>query len=147
MCKTFIHECRYTSIEDLLKLENQICFPAYAFSRNLTNLYRPLLAQLDITYPQYLVLMVLWEHQTQTVNQLGEKLYLDTGTLTPLLKRLEQKGLINRIRGKQDERVVMISLTTSGTQLKGKAIHIPIELVKCANVSNDRTIAIKSSFK
>ncbi|MBD1386728.1 MarR family transcriptional regulator [Mucilaginibacter rigui] len=131
-------------MEDLLKLENQICFPAYAFSRNLTNLYRPLLAQLDITYPQYLVLMVLWEHKTQTVNQLGEKLYLDTGTLTPLLKRLEQKGLINRTRGKHDERVVMISLTTSGAQLKEKAKHIPMELVKCANVSMDELLQLKT---
>ncbi|TWR28150.1 MarR family transcriptional regulator [Mucilaginibacter achroorhodeus] len=131
-------------MEDLLKLENQICFPAYAFSRNLTNLYRPLLAKLDITYPQYLVLMVLWEHKTQTVNQLGEKLYLDTGTLTPLLKRLEQKGLVNRIRGTQDERIVMISLTTAGSQLKEEAKHIPMELVKCANVSIDELLQLRT---
>ncbi|QXV66744.1 MarR family transcriptional regulator [Mucilaginibacter sp. 21P] len=131
-------------MEDLLKLENQICFPAYAFSRNLTNLYRPLLAKLDITYPQYLVLMVLWEHKTQTVNQLGEKLYLDTGTLTPLLKRLEQKGLVNRIRGTQDERIVMISLTTTGSQLKEEAKHIPMELVKCANVSIDELLQLRT---
>lgn len=135
---------RFIIMKDLLKLEEQICFPAYAFSRNLTNLYRPLLAPMDITYPQYLVLMVLWEHQMQTVNQLGEKLHLDTGTLTPLLKRLEQKGLINRTRGKQDERVVVISLTTSGTQLKEKAKHIPMELVKCANVSIDELLQLKA---
>jgi len=131
-------------MEDLLKLENQICFPAYAFSRNLTNLYRPLLAQLDITYPQYLVLIVLWEHQQQTVNQLGEQLYLDTGTLTPLLKRLEQKGLVNRTRSKQDERVVIISLTAPGKELKEKAKHIPMELVKCANVSIDELQQLKT---
>ncbi|MDT3405295.1 MarR family winged helix-turn-helix transcriptional regulator [Mucilaginibacter terrae] len=131
-------------MEDLLKLENQICFPAYAFSRNLTNLYRPLLAQLNITYPQYLVLMVLWEHKEQTVNQLGEKLHLDTGTLTPLLKRLEQKGLVNRTRGKQDERIVIITLTTSGAQLKEQAKHIPLELVKCTNMSIDELLQLKS---
>ncbi|WP_345951578.1 MarR family transcriptional regulator [Mucilaginibacter sp. PAMB04274] len=131
-------------MEDLLKLENQICFPAYAFSRNLTNLYRPLLAELDITYPQYLVLMVLWEHKQQTVNQLGEKLYLDTGTLTPLLKRLEQKGIVSRIRSKQDERIVMISLTTSGIQLKERAKHIPLELLKCTNMSIDELLQLKA---
>ncbi|MVN91269.1 MarR family winged helix-turn-helix transcriptional regulator [Mucilaginibacter aquatilis] len=131
-------------MEDLLKLENQICFPAYAFSRNLTNLYRPLLAELDITYPQYLVLMVLWEHKEQTVNQLGEKLHLDTGTLTPLLKRLELKKLVNRTRSKQDERIVLISLTTLGIKLKEKAQHIPMELVKCSNVSIDELMQLKA---
>ncbi|OJW17005.1 MarR family transcriptional regulator [Mucilaginibacter sp. 44-25] len=130
-------------MENLLKLEDQICFPAYAFSRNLTNLYRPLLAQLDITYPQYLVLMVLWEHREQTVNQLGEKLYLDTGTLTPLLKRLEQKGLVNRTRGKLDERIVMISLTASGIKLKESAKHIPMELIRCSNISVDELSQLK----
>ncbi|WP_295768952.1 MarR family transcriptional regulator [uncultured Mucilaginibacter sp.] len=131
-------------MEDLLKLENQICFPAYAFSRSLTNLYRPLLAQLDITYPQYLVLMVLWEHHEQTVNQLGEKLHLDSGTLTPLLKRLELKKLVNRTRSKQDERIVLVSLTTSGIQLKNQAQHIPMELVKCSNVSMDELMQLKN---
>jgi len=130
-------------MEDLLKLEKQICFPAYAFSRNLTNLYRPLLAELDITYPQYLVLMILWEHKQQTVNQLGEKLYLDTGTLTPLLKRLEHKGMLNRTRSRDDERVVMISLTTSGVQLKERAEHIPMELVKCLNISIEELFQLK----
>lgn len=130
-------------MNDLLKLEDQICFPAYAFSRNLTNLYRPLLAQLDITYPQYLVLMVLWEHKEQTVNQLGEKLYLDTGTLTPLLKRLEQKGLVNRTRSKKDERIVMVSLTASGGHMKENVKHIPLELIKCTNVSMDELMQLK----
>ncbi|MCC8409134.1 MarR family transcriptional regulator [Mucilaginibacter sp. UR6-1] len=131
-------------MEDLLKLEHQICFPAYAFSRNLTNLYRPLLAKLNITYPQYLVLMVLWEHKQQTVNQLCEKLLLDTGTLTPLLKRLEQKGLVNRTRSKEDERVVMISLTALGIQLKESAKNIPMELVNCMNVSIDELFQLKN---
>jgi DNA-binding MarR family transcriptional regulator len=131
-------------MEDLLKLENQICFPAYAFSRNLTNLYRPLLTELNITYPQYLVLMILWEHKEQTVNQLCEKLHLDTGTLTPLLKRLEQKGIVNRTRSKEDERIVVTSLTESGMQLKERAKHIPMELIKCMNVSVDELLQLKS---
>jgi DNA-binding MarR family transcriptional regulator len=131
-------------MEDLLKLENQICFPAYAFSRNLTNLYRPLLTELNITYPQYLVLMILWEHKEQTVNQLCEKLHLDTGTLTPLLKRLEQKGIVNRTRSKEDERIVFTSLTASGVQLKERAKHIPMELIKCMNVSVDELLQLKS---
>jgi DNA-binding MarR family transcriptional regulator len=131
-------------MEDLLKLENQICFPAYAFSRNLTNLYRPLLTELNITYPQYLVLMILWEHKEQTVNQLCEKLHLDTGTLTPLLKRLEQKRIVNRTRSKEDERIVITSLTASGMQLKEKAKHIPMELIKCMNVSVDELLQLKS---
>ncbi|WP_100342814.1 MarR family winged helix-turn-helix transcriptional regulator [Mucilaginibacter auburnensis] len=131
-------------MEDLLKLENQVCFPIYAFSRSLTNLYRPLLAKLDITYPQYLVLMVLWEHKEQTVNQLCERLYLDTGTLTPLLKRLEQKKLVNRSRSKQDERIVMISLTGLGIQLKERAKHIPMELLNCTKVSVDELLQLKA---
>lgn len=130
-------------MDDLLKLENQVCFPAYAFSRNLTNLYRPLLAELNITYPQYLVLMILWEHKEQTVNQLCEKLHLDTGTITPLLKRLEQKGMVNRTRSKEDERVVVISLTTSGGQLKERAKQIPMELINCMNVSIDELLQLK----
>ncbi|ASU33960.1 DNA-binding transcriptional regulator, MarR family [Mucilaginibacter xinganensis] len=87
--------------------------------------------------------MILWEHEQQTVNQLGEKLYLDTGTLTPLLKRLEQKGMVNRTRSKEDERVVVISLTTSGVQLKERAEHIPVELVKCLDISIEELLQLK----
>ena len=85
-------------MSNLLKLENQVCFPLYAFSREVTQLYKPLLDELGLTYPQYLVMLILWEEKEQTVNQIGEKLYLDSGTLTPLLKRMEQKGIINRKR-------------------------------------------------
>ncbi|MGY3052249.1 DNA-binding MarR family transcriptional regulator [Pedobacter sp. UYEF25] len=130
-------------MEDLLKLEHQICFPAYAFSRKLTSLYRPLLKELDLTYPQYLVLMVLWEEKQHTVNQLGEKLDLDSGTLTPLLKRLEQKGFVTRNRSKTDERVVMVSLTETGMQLKARAKDIPKKLVKCLDVSMEQLIQFR----
>ncbi|SFI26007.1 MarR family winged helix-turn-helix transcriptional regulator [Halpernia frigidisoli] len=131
-------------MEDLLKLEKQICFPAYAFSRELTNLYRPLLEKLDVTYPQYLVMMVLWDEFEKTVNQLGEKLRLDSGTLTPLLKRLEQKGLVNRTRSKKDERVVLISLTETGTELKEKAKDIPTEMLKFLDISIEDLTQLKN---
>ncbi|BAV05096.1 organic hydroperoxide resistance transcriptional regulator [Filimonas lacunae] len=114
---------------DLLKLENQICFPLYAASRQMTALYRPLLEELDLTYPQYLVMMVLWEHQEITVRQLGDILLLDSGTLTPLLKRMEEKGWVARVRSSEDERVVNISLTAAGKKLKQKAKTVPERLV------------------
>lgn len=135
-------------MENLLKLENQICFPIYALSRDVIQRYRPLLDELDLTYPQYLVFLVLWEEGQQTVNQIGEKLLLDSGTLTPLLKRLEQKKLIVRQRSKVDERVVTISLTKEGEQLREKAEDIPLKLLQELNVSLEelklmRTIAYK----
>lgn len=135
-------------MENLLKLENQICFPIYALSRDVIQRYRPLLDELDLTYPQYLVFLVLWEEGQQTVNQIGEKLLLDSGTLTPLLKRLEQKKLIVRQRSKVDERVVTISLTKEGEQLREKAEDIPLKLLQELNVSIEelklmRTIAYK----
>ncbi|TDG35801.1 MarR family transcriptional regulator [Pedobacter changchengzhani] len=131
-------------MEDLLKLENQICFPAYAFSRQITNLYRPLLDKLSITYPQYLVMLVLWEEKEKTVNQLGERLRLDSGTLTPLLKRLAQKGFVNRIRSKEDERIVLISLTEEGSNLREQAKDIPTQIVSCLGVSIEELIHLKT---
>jgi DNA-binding MarR family transcriptional regulator len=128
----------------LLKLESQVCFPVYALSREITNLYRPLLDALDITYPQYLVLLILWEHKAQTVNQIGRKLQLDNGTLTPLLKRLEQKGILTRTRSKVDERVVIVSLTTDGEAIKEKAKYIPEQLVEALNISFEELAQLKS---
>ena len=107
------------------QLGNQLCFPLYVIAKEITGLYRPLLDELDITYPQYLVMMVLWEHQRLTVNQIGEKLFLDSGTITPLLKRLEAKSYIVRQRKIEDERVVEISLTDEGERLQDKACLIP----------------------
>ena len=114
----------------MLQLDNQACFALYALSREIINHYRPLLDGIDLTYPQYLALMVLWECQPQTVNQLGERLRLDSGTLTPLLKRLEQKKLIVRTRRSSDERVVEITLTPSGKELKNKALEIPTKVMQ-----------------
>ncbi len=117
---------------DLLKLDNQLCFALYAGSRAVIRLYRPLLEKLGITYPQYLVMLVLWECSPEAINvkTLGERLLLDSGTLTPLLKRLEQSGLIERKRCLDDERARLISLTENGAKLKGKALCIPASLIK-----------------
>jgi DNA-binding MarR family transcriptional regulator len=121
---------------EVLHLSNQICFPIYAASRLVMQAYRPLLAALGLTYPQYLVMMVLWETDTRTVRELGERLYLDSGTLTPLLKRLEKQGLLTRNRRKEDDRTVENHLTEAGRELQKLAVDIPAELV--CNAELDR---------
>jgi DNA-binding MarR family transcriptional regulator len=112
-----------------LLLEQQLCFALYHASRAFTRAYAPLLEPLGLTYPQYLVMLVLWETHVATVKQLGERLALDSGTLTPLLKRLEQRGLLTRQRDTADERVVRIALSPAGEALQAQAEHIPMELV------------------
>lgn len=112
-----------------LKLENQICFPFYAISRLITRAYQPHLESLGITYPQFLVLLVLWEHDGQSVNQIAEKLILNTNTITPLLKRMEQMDLIARTKSKEDERKVLVSLTPKGQEMQEDASCIPDELI------------------
>lgn len=129
---------------DQLKLKNQICFPVYVLAKEIVNRYRPLLDELDITYSQYLVLMVLWEHKEQTVGQLGEKLLLDSGTLTPLLKRMEQKDMVVRKRSLQDERVVQLSLTEKGKALNEKAKDIPNRLMEAMKITEDELLELKS---
>ncbi|WP_346319640.1 MarR family transcriptional regulator [Chitinophaga sp. YIM B06452] len=119
-----------------LKFDHQVCFPLYMLSRQVTAHYRPLLEKLDLTYPQYLVLLLLWEHKLQTVKDLGEKLCLDSGTLTPLLKRLEKKGLLTRYRCKSDERVVEIVITPEGMNLRKKAQKIPQQLQASLNLDD-----------
>ena len=114
----------------LLYLENQLCFPLYAASRLTTKIYTPYLDKMGITYPQYLVLMVLWQYDEQSVNTIGKRLYLESNTLTPLLKRLEQKELIQRNRSKKDERTVLISLTEKGKKLKEEALSIPESIIE-----------------
>jgi DNA-binding MarR family transcriptional regulator len=116
---------------DYLKLELQACFPVYALSRVLTAHYKPILDGIDLTYPQYLVMLVLWEHQQLSVKEIGEKLLLDSGTLTPLLKKLESRKLVSRLRSAADERIVMVSLTKNGAALKEKAVNVP-ESFKCS---------------
>lgn len=111
--------------EDPLLLDRQVCFPLYAATNLLTRLYGPVLAAIGLTYPQYLVMLVLWEEEPQTVGELGARLYLDSGTLTPLLKRMEAAGLVSRQRDPQDERRVLVSLTPKGRALREDAVHVP----------------------
>ena len=111
-----------------LKLGNQICFPIYAASRLITREYQPYLDKLGITYPQYLVLLLLWEYSSLTVNSIAERLYLNTNTITPLLKRMENIGIVKREKSKEDERKVIVSLTKKGMAMKDKAILIPEKL-------------------
>ena len=115
---------------DQLKLENQLCFPVYATSRLITREYQPFLDKLQITYPQYLVLMVLWENDTLPVNDIAKKLILNTNTITPLLKRMEQQGLLMRKRSDKDVRKVLVQLTPKGINLQKEASKIPEELTK-----------------
>lgn len=111
--------------DDPLLLDRQVCFPLYAATNLLTRMYGPVLAELGLTYPQYLVLLVLWEQSPQTVGSLGARLYLDSGTLTPLLKRMEAAGLVTRQRDPQDERRVLIDLTPDGRALRERALSVP----------------------
>ena len=120
---------------DSLKLENQLCFPLYAASREILRKYTPFLKDLNLTYTQYIVMMVMWEEKSLTVGDLGKKLYLDTGTLSPLLKSMEEKGLLVRSRKKEDERVVMVSITPEGESLRQKALSVPEEMGKCINLT------------
>lgn len=117
-----------------LKLENQLCFPLYAVAKEVVRKYKPYLDELDLTYTQYITMMALWEKESLNVKELGSMLYLDSGTLTPLLKKLEQKGYVTRCRCKEDERNLIISITEKGEALKEKAAGIP-EKVTCKYVS------------
>ncbi|MFG4003266.1 MarR family winged helix-turn-helix transcriptional regulator [Flavobacterium aquidurense] len=130
-----------------LKLENQLCFPIYVIAKEIIGLYRPFLDELDITYSQYLVMMVLWEKDGLTVNQVGEKLYLDSGTLTPLLKRLESKGFVIRKRKKEDERVVQVFLTDQGGNLQQKACEIPLKMQEELNLTNEDLLELKETVQ
>jgi DNA-binding MarR family transcriptional regulator len=114
---------------ELLKLSNQLCFPLYALSRKITSRYLPILEKLGLTYPQYLVMLVLWDEQKLSVKELGERLMLDSGTLSPLLKKLQEKHLLTRTRSREDERVVLIELTDTGLSLKSMATGVPNDIM------------------
>ncbi|PJZ46723.1 MarR family winged helix-turn-helix transcriptional regulator [Leptospira brenneri] len=129
--------------DEVLLLRNQICFSLYSSIHRLMKIYRPLLAGLGLTYPQYLVMLVLWEEEETTVSGLGERLQLDSGTLTPLLKRLEQSGVIQRKRNPDDERVVMVSLTKNGKQLREKAKTIPEQIFCSSGIQEKQAIQLK----
>lgn len=127
---------------DALKLENQLCFPLYAAAREVVKRYRPHLDMLDLTYTQYITMMVMWEQKEITVKALGEKLFLDSGTMTPVLKSLETKGYVKRKRCLTDERSVSISLTDSGEALKEKAVDIPAKVASCVGLEPDEAMQL-----
>ena len=129
------HKAQPTGNPALLLLDNQLCFALYSTSLAMTKIYKPLLAPLGLTYPQYLAMLVLWEHDGVMVSELGERLYLDSGTLTPLLKRLEATGLIARLRDLADERRVHVTLTAAGRRLKAKAALVPACVVSAVDCS------------
>ena len=129
---------------DPLKLENQLCFPLYVASREVIRLYHPHLSALDLTYTQYIALMALWEAGSMSVKALGEKLYLDTGTLTPLLKSMEKKGLVTRRRSEADERSVTVALTEAGQALRDQALAIPEKVGACLPLAAEDTAKLYS---
>ena len=119
---------------DMLKLENQLCFPLYACAREVIRQYKPFLDELCLTYTQYIAMMVLWEERRMGVKELGEKLFLDSGTLTPLLKKLAARGLITRTRSAEDERRLIVALTPDGAALRERALDIPAKMASCSGL-------------
>ena len=126
-----------------LRLENQLCFPLYACAKEVTRKYKPFLDPLDLTYTQYIAMMVLWEKKEVRVKDLGEALYLDSGTLTPLLKRLEQKGLLTRSRNQEDERALCVRISAEGEALEQKALSIPDGMRACISLSEEEMQVLK----
>ena len=119
---------------DQLSLENQLCFPLYACAREVIRKYKPFLDELCLTYTQYIAMMVLWEEKQVSVKELGEKLFLDSGTLTPLLKKLEAQGLITRTRSAEDERRLIVALTPAGEALRERALDVPAKIASCSKL-------------
>jgi len=130
-----------------LKLNNQLCFATYACSREIIKLYRPFLEKLNLTYTQYITLLVLWETSPITAKNLGERLYLDSGTLTPLLKKLEKQGYINRKRSLEDERLLLVSLTEEGELLKEKVKMIPSEIACGVGLNISDAVALRETLQ
>lgn len=122
---------------NVLKLENQLCFPLYAASREVVKRYRPYLEPLDLTYTQYIAMMVFWDEGRCSVKELGEKLYLDSGTLTPVLKSLEAKGFVRRYRSTEDERVLLVEVTEEGKALRDRALSVPQQVGGCIRLEED----------
>ena len=127
---------------NLLRLENQLCFPLYAASREVIKLYKPYLDLLDLTYTQYIAMLLLWEYGSMTVKEIGDHLFLDSGTLTPLLKKLEAKGVITRTRSQKDERNLDVALTDAGRALQDKALSIPLSMGQYNPLSLEETVTL-----
>ena len=126
-----------------LRLESQLCFPLYAASKEIVRRYKPMLDPLDLTYTQYITMMAMWEHQSMTVSELGECLYLNSATLTPVLKRLESKGYVERRRSDVDERSVIVSITPEGLALQDRALEVPHQMGACVNMEPDEALTLK----
>lgn len=127
---------------DGLKFESQLCFPLYACSRAVIKQYKPILDEIGLTYTQYITMMVLWERKKCTVKELGQILYLDSGTLTPLLKKLEEKGLVKRTRSREDERNLIITHTEAGEKLRNYAFRVPAEVGKCIDLTDEESAVL-----
>jgi len=123
--------------DEALKLKNQLCFPLYACAKEVIRKYKPFLDEIDLTYTQYIAMMVLWEQKSASVKILGEQLYLDSGTLTPLLKKMEAKGLVTRERSSEDERSVIVRITGQGEKLKEAAVGIPSKIGQCIPLTRE----------
>ncbi len=136
-----------TNKYDVLKLDNQICFPLYAVSKEIVRRYTPFLKELDLTYTQYIAMMVMWEHKEISVKDLGAKLFLDSGTLTPLLKILEKKGLVTRNRAKDDERYLIVAATKEGMKLRDKALSIPAKVGGCVDLSQEEAAQLYTTLR
>lgn len=131
-------------MNEMLKLENQLCFPLYACAKEVVRRYTPFLEPLGLTYTQYIAMMVLWEHKSVTVKELGKKLYLDSGTLTPMLKKMEKAGWLVRERSRSDERVVVITITSFGERLQERAADIPLRMSQCLRLDSDEAMRLYS---
>ena len=129
-------------MNEMLKLENQLCFPLYACAKEIVRRYTPLLEPLGLTYTQYIAMMVMWEHKSISVRDMGKLLFLDSGTLTPMLKKMEKAGWISRRRSSHDERMVIISITGMGEELQEKAAQVPLKMAGCLTLENDEAMQL-----
>ena len=129
-------------MNDCLKIENQLCFPLYVCSKEIVKKYKPFLDKYDLTYTQYITMLILWEYNELNVKELGNRLFLDSGTLTPLLKKLESKGYIERVRSSKDERNLIIRLTKEGNKLKERIIDVPENVSKCVNLNEEEALQL-----
>ncbi len=127
---------------EMLKLENQLCFPLYAAARDIVKKYNPYLEKIDLTYTQYIVMMVLWEHKMISARELGKKLFLDSGTLTPVLKSLEKKGFVRRQRSSEDERVLLVTVTPEGIALRDRASAVPNQVANCIRLDAEEAMQL-----
>ena len=128
--------------DEILKLSNQLCFPLYACGKEITRKYKPVLDKFDLTYTQYLVLLVLWEKDGQSIKEIGNKIFLDSGTLTPLINKLENKGIILKKKNKDDERGLIISLTEKGKKLKSEIVEVPEFISSCVCLTKEEAITL-----